>query len=126
MLACAAEVLMRIVSVGGGPAGLYLAILMKQADARHEITVVERNRHDDTFGFGVVFSDATLGTFDAADRPSHDLIRDQFAHWDDIDIHYRSESINSRGHGLACMSRRALLDILAGRARSLGVELRFQ
>ena len=117
---------MRIVSVGGGPAGLYLAILMKQADARHEITVVERNRHDDTFGFGVVFSDATLGTFAAADRPSHDLIRDQFAHWDDIDIHYRGEVITSRGHGFAGMSRRALLDILAGRARSLGVELRFQ
>ena len=117
---------MRIVSVGGGPAGLYLAILMKQADARHEITVIERNRSDDTFGFGVVFSDATMGTFAAADRPSHDAISASFAHWDDIDIHYDGQVITSRGHGFAGLSRRALLDILAERARALGVELRFQ
>ena len=117
---------MRIVSVGGGPAGLYLAILMKKADPRHEVTVVERNRPDDTFGFGVVFSDATLGTFAAADRESHDAIRARFAHWDDIDIHYRGQVITSRGHGFAGMSRRALLDVLTARARDLGVELRFQ
>ena len=116
---------MRIVSVGGGPAGLYLAILMKQADPGHEVTVLERNRADDTFGFGVVFSDATLGTFAAADGPSHDAIRARFAHWDDIDIHYRGQVITSRGHGFAGMSRRALLDILTARARALGVELRF-
>ena len=96
MLACAAEVLMRIVSVGGGPAGLYLAILMKKADPSHEVTVIERNRADDTFGFGVVFSDATLGTFAAADRESHDAIRARFAHWDDIDIHYRGEARGRR------------------------------
>src|SRR5438270_5910844 len=126
MLACAAEVLMRIVSVGGGPAGLYLAILMKKADPRHEVTIVERNRPDDTFGFGVVFSDATLGTFAAADRESHDAIVARFAHWDDIDIHYRGEIITSRGHGFSGMSRRELLDILTARARALGVELRFQ
>jgi anthraniloyl-CoA monooxygenase len=117
---------MRIVSVGGGPAGLYLAILMKKADPKHEVTVLERNRPDDTFGFGVVFSDATLGTFAAADGDSHDAIRARFAHWDDIDIHYRGEVITSRGHGFAGMSRRALLDLLTARARSLGVELRFQ
>ncbi|HEX9102488.1 MAG TPA: FAD-dependent monooxygenase, partial [Polyangia bacterium] len=117
---------MRIVSVGGGPAGLYLAILMKKADPRHEVIVVERNRPDDTFGFGVVFSDATLGTFAAADRESHDAIRARFAHWDDIDIHYRGQVITSRGHGFAGMSRRALLDVLTARARELGVELRFQ
>ena len=117
---------MRIVSVGGGPAGLYLAILMKKANPSHEVTVIERNRADDTFGFGVVFSDATLGTFAAADRESHDAIRARFAHWDDIDIHYRGEVITSTGHGFAGMSRRALLDILTERARGLGVELRFQ
>jgi anthraniloyl-CoA monooxygenase len=117
---------MRIVSVGGGPAGLYLAILMKKADPKHEVTIVERNRPDDTFGFGVVFSDATLGTFAAADGDSHDAIRARFAHWDDIDIHYRGEVITSTGHGFAGMSRRALLDILTERARGLGVELRFQ
>ena len=117
---------MRIVSVGGGPAGLYLAILMKKADPGHQVTVVERNRSDDTFGFGVVFSDATLGIFAAADQESHDAIRARFAHWDDIDIHYRGEVITSRGHGFAGMSRRELLDILTARARQLGVELRFQ
>ncbi|MGZ3406179.1 MAG: oxidoreductase [Polyangia bacterium] len=116
---------MRIVSVGGGPAGLYLAILMKKANPAHEVTVLERNRPDDTFGFGVVFSDATLGTFAAADRESHDAIRARFAHWDDIDIHYRGEVITSRGHGFAGMSRRQLLDLLTARARALGVELRF-
>ena len=117
---------MRIVSVGGGPAGLYLAILMKKADPSHEVTVIERNRADDTFGFGVVFSDATLGAFAAADRESHDAIRARFAHWDDIDIHNRGEVVTSTGHGFAGMSRRALLDILTERARGLGVELRFQ
>jgi anthraniloyl-CoA monooxygenase len=117
---------MRIVSVGGGPAGLYLAILMKQADPSHHVTVIERNRSDDTFGFGVVFSDATMGTFAAADRDSHDAIRARFAHWDDIDIHYRGEVITSTGHGFAGMSRRALLDVLSDRARALGAELVFQ
>src|SRR5580765_273652 len=117
---------MRIVSIGGGPAGLYFSLLMKKSDPAHEVTVIERNRPDDTFGFGVVFSDATLGTFAAADQESHDAIRPRFAHWDDIDIHYRGEVITSTGHGFAGMSRRALLDILTERARSLGVELRFQ
>ncbi len=117
---------MRIVSIGGGPAGLYLAILMKQADPSHQVTIIERNRPDDTFGFGVVFSDATMGTFAAADRESHDAIRARFAHWDDIDIHYRGEVVTSTGHGFAGMSRRALLDILTTRARALGVELVFQ
>src|SRR5258708_6676846 len=117
---------MRIVSIGGGPAGLYFSLLMKKSDPAHEVTVLERNRPDDTFGFGVVFSDATLGSFAAADRESHDAIRARFAHWDDIDIHYRGEVITSRGHGFAGMSRRELLDLLTARARELGVELRFQ
>src|SRR5262249_51714999 len=79
---------MRIVSIGGGPAGLYFAILMKQADRSHEILVVERNRADDTFGFGVVFSDATLEHFQAADRETHAAITRAFAHWNDIDTQY--------------------------------------
>ena len=81
---------MKVVSIGGGPAGLYFAILMKNADPMHEIVVVERNRPDDTFGFGVVFSDATLDNFREADPETHGAITRAFAHWDDIDIHYLS------------------------------------
>jgi anthraniloyl-CoA monooxygenase len=79
----------RIASVGGGPAGLYFAILMKRADPRHEVVVFERNRADDTFGFGVVFSDATLDRLAEADPETLRRIRAEFAHWDDIDVHYR-------------------------------------
>ncbi len=78
---------MRVKVVGGGPAGLYLAILMKRADPAHRITVYERNRLDDTYGFGVVFSDATLDNLAAADSDTHARIRAEFAHWDDIEIH---------------------------------------
>ena len=116
---------MRIVCIGGGPAGLYLAILLKKADPTHRITVLERNRPDDTFGFGVVFSDATMGAFAAADRDSHDAIRARFAHWDDIDIHYQGQVIRSRGHGFAGLGRRELLRVLCDRALALGVEVRF-
>ena len=80
---------MRVVSIGAGPAGLYFSLLMKKADPAHDITVVERNRADDTFGFGVVFSDATLENVADADRESHAEITGNFAHWEDIDIHYR-------------------------------------
>src|SRR5207247_1269198 len=92
---------MRIVSIGGGPAGLYFAILMKRADPSHEIVVVERNRADDTFGFGVVFSDATLDNFQEADAPSHAAIIRAFAHWDDIDTHYAGHVLRSTGHGFS-------------------------
>ena len=103
---------MKIVCIGGGPAGLYFAILMKKADPAHDVVVVERNRPDDTFGFGVVFSDATLDSF--ARGRSRDARRDHraFAHWDDIDIHYRRQVLTSTGHGFSGMSRQALLDIL--------------
>ncbi len=117
---------MKIVSIGGGPAGLYFAILAKRADPSRHIRVLERNRADDTFGFGVVFSDATMDNLARADAPSHAEITRAFAHWDDIDIHWRGEVVRSRGHGFAGLGRRQLLDILQRRAAELGVELLFQ
>ncbi|PYN89120.1 MAG: bifunctional salicylyl-CoA 5-hydroxylase/oxidoreductase [Candidatus Rokuibacteriota bacterium] len=112
--------------MGGGPAGLYFSLLMKKSDPTHDITVVERNRPDDTFGFGVVFSDATLEHVAEADRESHAEITSHFAHWDDIDIHYRGQVLTSAGHGFAGMSRQVLLDILQRRCAELGVRLEFQ
>src|SRR5947207_1469774 len=99
---------------------------MKKADPAHDIVVVERNRADDTFGFGVVFSDATLEGFAEADRETSEEIAKSFAHWDDIDIHYRGEVLTSTGHGFSGMSRQLLLDILQRRCAALGVSLRFQ
>jgi anthraniloyl-CoA monooxygenase len=115
----------KIVCVGGGPAGLYFAILMKLSDAGHDVLVIERNQPDDTFGFGVVFSDATLEEFAQADRPSYDAITRSFYHWDDIDIHYGGECLSSSGHGFSGMSRRTLLELLVDRCRELGVRLEF-
>jgi anthraniloyl-CoA monooxygenase len=117
---------LRIVSIGGGPAGLYLGILMKKADPAHDITIIERNRPDDTFGFGVVFSDATMQHFADADAESFTAITQSFAHWDDIDIHYQGTKLTSTGHGFAGMSRKKLLNILQRRAADLGVKLEFQ
>ena len=117
---------MKIVSIGGGPAGLYFALLMKKADPAHDVAVVERNRADDTFGFGVVFSDATLEGFGEADRETYEEISKSFAHWDDIDIHYRGEVLSSTGHGFSGMSRQLLLDILQRRCAALGVTLEFE
>lgn len=116
---------MRIVCIGGGPAGLYFALLMKKADPAHEILVLERNRPDDTYGFGVVFSDATLEELAAADPPSFEQITRRFHHWDDIDVHYQGDVMSSGGHGFAGLSRVGLLHILHDRCRELGVELRF-
>ncbi len=117
---------MKIVSIGGGPAGLYFAILMKKADPAHDITVIERNRADDTFGFGVVFSDATIEQLGDADPETYAEIRANFAHWDDIDVHYQGEVLTSTGHGFSGLSRGTLLDILQRRARGLGVTLKFE
>lgn len=117
---------MRIVCIGGGPAGLYFAILMKRADPSHRVTVVERNRPDDTFGWGVVFSDQTQAHLKAADEPSWRAITDTFAHWDDIDVHFKGEVVTSTGHGFCGIGRRRLLDILQARAIELGVEIRFE
>ncbi len=116
---------MRIVSIGGGPAGLFFAILAKWADPAREITVLERNRPGDTFGFGVVFSDSTLENLLRADEQTARAIIDAFAHWDDIDVHWKGQVVRSRGHGFAGLERRTLLEILSRRAVELGVELRY-
>jgi anthraniloyl-CoA monooxygenase len=117
---------MNIVSIGAGPAGLFFAILMKQADPAHRVTVIERNGAQDTFGWGVVFSDETLGNVAKADPQTYAEITARFAHWDAIDIHYRGEVISSRGHGFSGLSRQVLLGILQRRAAALGVELIFR
>jgi anthraniloyl-CoA monooxygenase len=117
---------MRIVSIGGGPAGLYFSVLMKQADPSHHVTVYERNRLEDTFGFGVVFSDATQTTLAEADPDTSAAMERHAYRWDDIEVHYRGGVLRSTGHGFRGLSRRTLLAILAERARSLGVELCFQ
>jgi anthraniloyl-CoA monooxygenase len=116
----------RIVCMGGGPAGLYSAILFKKALPNASVEIFERNRPDDTFGWGVVFSDKTMGNFLEADAPSHARIVDEFHHWDDIDVHFKGQTIRSGGHGFAGISRRMLLSILQKRAASLGVKQTFQ
>ncbi len=116
----------RIVCMGGGPAGLYSAILFKKALPGASVEIFERNRPDDTFGWGVVFSDKTMGNFLEADAPSHARIVDEFYHWDDIDVHFKGKTIRSGGHGFAGISRRKLLNILQKRAASLGVKQTFQ
>lgn len=117
---------MKIVCLGGGPAGLYVALLLKQARPQDDITVVERNRPHDTFGWGVVFSDQTLGNLAAADPVTHAQIQDSFNHWDDIDVHFKGHTITSGGHGFCGIGRKRLLNILQDRCAELGVELRFQ
>jgi anthraniloyl-CoA monooxygenase len=116
----------KVAIIGGGPAGLYLALLLKQAGAKHQITVLERNQPDSTFGWGVVFSDQTLDNFRAADEPTYRQISENFAHWDDIDVHFKGTCISSGGHGFSGIARKKLLQILQERAREVGVELRFQ
>ncbi|WP_336160716.1 bifunctional salicylyl-CoA 5-hydroxylase/oxidoreductase [Amycolatopsis sp. VC5-11] len=117
---------MRISVVGGGPAGLYFAVLAKQLGPDHEITVWERNAPEDTFGFGVVFSDETLGGIEHADPAVHEAMSREFARWDDIDVHYRDTVSTSGGHGFAAMSRKRLLSILQQRCREMGIDVRFR
>ena len=117
---------MRIAIVGGGPGGLYLAALCQQLGPHHEITVWERNAPDDTFGFGVVFSDETLGGIEHADPEIYRAMEREFARWDDIDVHVRGRVITSGGHGFAAMSRRRLLEILQARCLELGVTIHFR
>jgi anthraniloyl-CoA monooxygenase len=116
----------RIVCMGGGPAGLYSAILFKKALPGADVEIFERNRPDDTFGWGVVFSDKTMGNFLEADEASHARIAENFYHWDDIDVHFKGQTVRSGGHGFAGISRRTLLNILQKRASSLGIKQSFQ
>jgi anthraniloyl-CoA monooxygenase len=116
---------MRILSIGGGPAGLYFSLLMKKAKPDADITVVERNRADDTFGWGVVFSDETLGHFERCDPESMARIRQSFRYWGEIETHQGGTTVTSTGHGFCGLSRKALLVILQDRCRELGVKLEF-
>ena len=117
---------MRIACVGGGPAGLYFAICAKLRNPSHDIVVIERNRPDDTFGWGVVLSDETLGNLAASDAESAAEIRRHFVYWDDVALHHQGQRLVSSGHGFCGIGRRRLLLILQARARELGVELRFE
>jgi len=116
----------RIAVAGGGPGGLYFAALARQLDPGAEITVWERNAPDDTFGFGVVFSDETLGGIENADRSIYRAMEREFARWDDIDVHFKGQTITSGGHGFAAMNRRRLLQILQERCAELGVTIRYR
>ena len=107
---------MNIVCVGGGPAGLYAGLLMKLHDPRHAVTVVERNRAGDTFGWGVVLSDQTLANLAAADAASAEAIAAAFNRWDAIDVHFRGATVRSHGHGFCGIARKRLLSIQIGRA----------
>ena len=117
---------MKILSIGGGAAGLYFGILMKKLDPSNEITILERNRPYDTFGWGVVFSDQTLSNFVRADEPTARTILQSFNHWDDIDVRINGTSIISGGHGFCGIGRKRLLNILQERAEGLGVKLVFE
>ncbi len=116
---------MRIACIGGGPAGLYFAISMKLRDRAHEIELFERNAPGVTFGWGVVFSDLTVDNITRNDPVSAQTITEEFAHWDDIDVHFRGETVTSGGHGFIGIGRKRLLEILQDRARKLGVVLHF-
>ncbi|MFY1706073.1 bifunctional salicylyl-CoA 5-hydroxylase/oxidoreductase [Tritonibacter scottomollicae] len=117
---------MRIACLGGGPAGLYFAISMKLRDPGHDITVIERNRADDTFGWGVVLSDETLDNLAANDAKSAETIRAHFAYWDDVALLFKGTRQVSSGHGFCGIGRKQLLILLQERARELGVNLQFE
>ncbi|MBP6644644.1 MAG: bifunctional salicylyl-CoA 5-hydroxylase/oxidoreductase, partial [Burkholderiaceae bacterium] len=116
---------MKIVCIGGGPAGLYFGLLMKMRNPAHDITVVERNKPYDTFGWGVVFSDATMDNMRQWDPVSADAIQVAFNHWDDIELHFKGRSIRSGGHGFVGIGRKKLLNILQERCEQLNVRLVF-
>ncbi|PLZ03944.1 bifunctional salicylyl-CoA 5-hydroxylase/oxidoreductase [Burkholderia sp. WAC0059] len=116
---------MRIVCIGGGPAGLYFSLLVKRRHPDWDVVVVERHRADDASGWGVVFSDSTLERLQAVDAESAAQIRDAFNHWDDIEIRFRGRVIRSSGHGFCGIGRQRLLSVLQARCAALGVTLRF-
>src|SRR5262249_2123887 len=116
---------MRVAVIGGGPGGLYFAALARQLGVADEITVWERNAADDTFGFGVVFSDETLGGIEHADERILHQMEQEFARWDDVDVHIDAQVLTSGGHSFAATSRKRLLQILQERCVELGVDLRF-
>lgn len=117
---------MKINIIGGGPAGLYFALLMKRQSAAHEVTVLERNGPDDTFGWGVVFSDKTLAYLRDNDEPSYEAITRTFATWDNVDVVHRGERVTIRGNKFSGIARLKLLHILQARCMELGVDLRFR
>ena len=116
---------MKIVILGGGPAGLYSALLIKKANPSHNITIIERNAADVTYGWGVVFSDRTLASFQRADNKTYEQITSHFVIWDAIDVYYRGEKIRCGGHVIASISRKRLLNILQSRCHELGIPLKF-
>ncbi|BBB66422.1 bifunctional hydroxylase/oxidoreductase [Undibacterium sp. YM2] len=117
---------MNILCIGGGPAGLYFSLLMKKQNPAHQITIVERNRAYDTFGWGVVFSDQTLGNLVNADEQTARSILQSFNHWDDIDTHFKGQVVSSGGHGFCGIGRKRLLNILQERCEELDVRLVFE
>ena len=117
---------MRIVCLGGGPAGLYLSILLKKTNRSWDVTVIERNRPNDTFGWGIVLSDKTMEGFKTVDEETHTEITRSFRHWDDIEVFFKGNKITSGGHGFCGIARIKMLQILQQRAAGLGVKLVFQ
>ncbi|QRP43043.1 FAD-dependent monooxygenase [Amycolatopsis sp. FDAARGOS 1241] len=116
---------MRVAVAGGGPGGLFFATLIRRADPSVEVTVFERNKADDTFGFGVVFSDRTLAGIHDADPVLRQALTDHGTHWDDIEVRLKGERIRCGGNGMAAVVRRTLLALMQARARDVGAELRF-
>ena len=117
---------MKVICIGGGPAGLYLGISLKLQNPEHEVEVYERNKPDDTFGWGIVFSDQTVDNITANDPVSAQRIVDEFIHWDLIDCHVSGEVERSGGHGFIGLGRKRFLQLLHERARELGVGLHFE
>ncbi len=112
---------MKIIILGGGPAGLYSGLLIKKANPAHDITIIERNAADVTYGWGVVFSDRTLASFQRADYKSYEQIANQFVIWDTIDVYFHGARLHCGGHVIAGISRKALLNILQKRCLELGI-----
>src|SRR5436305_4344663 len=116
---------MKIVILGGGPAGLYSGLLIKKANPAYDITIIERNAADVTYGWGVVFSDRTLASFQRADNKTYEQITDHFVIWDTIDVYYRNQKLSCGGHVISSISRKSLLNILQNRCFELGINLKF-